>query len=73
VALKIMSMYAQGQTISTPELEILFKIRNVNPAHPGRRRVISLLDHLPPAGPNGVHDCMAFELLGQTLEAPKSQ
>ncbi|KAJ7599022.1 kinase-like protein [Mycena floridula] len=35
--------------------------------HPGRSHVISFLDHFKHKGPNGVHICMVFEVLGENL------
>ncbi|KXN87052.1 Protein kinase dsk1 [Leucoagaricus sp. SymC.cos] len=36
-------------------------------SHPGRSHVISFLDHFRHKGPNGVHVCMVFEVLGENL------
>ncbi|PPQ84556.1 hypothetical protein CVT25_007638 [Psilocybe cyanescens] len=35
--------------------------------HPGRSHVISFLDHFRHKGPNGIHVCMVFEVLGENL------
>src|SRR3984885_628218 len=35
--------------------------------HAGRSHVISFLDHFRHKGPNGVHICMVFEVLGENL------
>lgn len=35
--------------------------------HPGRLHIISFLDHFQQRGPNGIHVCMVFEVLGQNL------
>ncbi|ESK87129.1 cmgc srpk protein kinase [Moniliophthora roreri MCA 2997] len=35
--------------------------------HPGRSHVISFLDHFKHKGPNGIHVCMVFEVLGENL------
>ncbi|KAH8831736.1 kinase-like protein [Flagelloscypha sp. PMI_526] len=35
--------------------------------HPGRSHVISFLDHFRHQGPNGIHICMVFEVLGENL------
>ncbi|KIY47127.1 kinase-like protein, partial [Fistulina hepatica ATCC 64428] len=35
--------------------------------HPGRSHVIAFLDHFRHTGPNGVHVCMVFEVLGENL------
>jgi serine/threonine-protein kinase SRPK3 len=35
--------------------------------HAGRSHVISFLDKFPTQGPNGIHVCVVFELLGEFL------
>ncbi|TFK20104.1 kinase-like protein [Coprinopsis marcescibilis] len=35
--------------------------------HPGKSHVIQFLDHFRHKGPNGVHVCMVFEVLGENL------
>lgn len=49
------------------EIKLLQKVVQANPNHPGRRYVVSLLDSFEHKGPNGVHVCMVFEVLGENL------
>lgn len=49
------------------EIKLLQRVVECNPAHPGRRHVVSLLDHFTHRGPNGTHVCMVFEVLGENL------
>lgn len=49
------------------EIKLLEKVVGSNPLHPGRRHVVSLLDHFVHDGPNGQHVCMVFEVLGENL------
>lgn len=49
------------------EIKLLNKIVQANPNHPGRKHVVSLLDSFEHRGPNGVHVCMVFEVLGENL------
>jgi len=74
VALKILvAKHSLGQAITTPELEILLKIRDADSDHPGRRHVVTMHDYFQHHGPNGAHDCFVFEVLGQTVEALRLQ
>ena len=58
-------------TSSTPS--IVPSLSNPNPppspshTHAGRSHVISFLDHFRHKGPNGIHVCMVFEVLGENL------
>jgi serine/threonine-protein kinase SRPK3 len=45
----------------------LERIATANPSHPGRQHIVSLLDHFEHAGPNGVHMCLVFEALGESV------
>jgi serine/threonine-protein kinase SRPK3 len=49
------------------EIKLLQRVVESNPGHPGRRHVVSLLDHFTHRGPNGSHVCMVFEVLGENL------
>ena len=49
------------------EIKLLQRIISSDPTHPGRRHVISFLDHFRHRGPNGSHVCMVFEVLGENL------
>lgn len=58
-------------TSSTPPLAPTPTHPNPAPSpshtHAGRSHVISFLDHFRHKGPNGVHVCMVFEVLGENL------
>ena len=49
------------------EIKLLNKVVEANPNHPGKRYVVGLLDSFEHKGPNGVHVCMVFEVLGENL------
>lgn len=49
------------------EIKLLQKIVEANPKHAGRAYVVSLLDSFEHKGPNGLHVCMVFEVLGENL------
>lgn len=49
------------------EIKLLSRIVQAKPSHPGRKHVVSLLDSFEHKGPNGVHVCMVFEVLGENL------
>lgn len=58
-------------TSSTPPVHPTPENPNPPPSpsqiHPGRSHVISFLDHFKHKGPNGMHVCMVFEVLGENL------
>ena len=49
------------------EIKLLNRVVEANPNHPGKRYVVGLLDSFEHKGPNGVHVCMVFEVLGENL------
>ena len=67
VALKVVRSAAHYTETAIDEIKLLNKIVQANPDHPGRRHVVSLLDSFEHKGPNGVHVCMVFEVLGENL------
>ena len=67
VALKVVRSAAHYTETALDEIKLLNKIVQANPDHPGRRHVVSLLDSFEHKGPNGVHVCMVFEVLGENL------
>ena len=67
VALKIVRSAAHYTETAIDEIKLLTKIVQAKPDHPGRRHVYSLLDSFEHKGPNGVHVCMVFEVLGENL------
>ncbi|KAI9860264.1 MAG: serine/threonine protein kinase, CMGC group [Vezdaea acicularis] len=67
VALKVVRSAAHYTETALDEIKLLNKIVQANPEHPGRKYVVSLLDSFEHKGPNGVHVCMVFEVLGENL------
>lgn len=67
VALKVVRSAAHYTETAIDEIKLLNKIVQANPNHPGRQYVVSLLDSFEHKGPNGVHVCMVFEVLGENL------
>ena len=67
VALKVVRSAAHYTETAIDEIKLLNKVVEANPNHPGRRYVVSLLDSFEHRGPNGVHVCMVFEVLGENL------
>ena len=49
------------------ELNILQRVASANPQHPGKSRIIQLLDHFECYGPHGIHLCLVLEVLGPSL------
>ena len=67
VALKVVRSAAHYTETAIDEIKLLNKIVQANPTHPGRKHVVSLLDSFEHRGPNGMHVCMVFEVLGENL------
>jgi serine/threonine-protein kinase SRPK3 len=67
VALKVVRSAAHYTETAIDEIKLLNKVVQANPNHPGRKYVVSLLDSFEHKGPNGVHVCMVFEVLGENL------
>lgn len=67
VALKVVKSATHYTETALDEIKLLQRVVESNPAHPGRRHVVSLLDHFTHRGPNGSHVCMVFEVLGENL------
>lgn len=67
VALKVVRSAAHYTETAIDEIKLLNKIVQANHDHPGRKHVVSLLDSFEHKGPNGVHVCMVFEVLGENL------
>ncbi|KAJ9362634.1 hypothetical protein DTO280E4_3287 [Paecilomyces variotii] len=67
VALKVVRSAAHYTETAIDEIKLLNRIVQANPTHPGRKHVVSLLDSFEHKGPNGVHVCMVFEVLGENL------
>jgi serine/threonine-protein kinase SRPK3 len=67
VALKVVRSASQYRETALDEIKLLQKISSANPSHPGRQHIVSLLDHFEHSGPNGVHICLVFEALGESV------
>ena len=67
VALKVVRSAAHYTETAIDEIKLLNKIVQAKPDHPGRKHVVSLLDSFEHKGPNGIHVCMVFEVLGENL------
>ncbi|GMF93604.1 unnamed protein product [Aspergillus oryzae] len=67
VALKVVRSAAHYTEPAIDEIKLLNRIVQAKPSHPGRKHVVSLLDSFEHKGPNGVHVCMVFEVLGENL------
>jgi serine/threonine-protein kinase SRPK3 len=57
----------QYKETALDEIKLLEKIAGANPSHPGRQHIVSLLDHFEHSGPNGIHICLVFEALGESV------
>lgn len=67
VALKVVRSAAHYTETALDEIKLLKKVVDAKKEHPGRAHVVSLLDSFNHKGPNGVHVCMVFEVLGENL------
>lgn len=61
VALKIVTSESNS---SGEELKILKHLSTESQQHPGKSYVMTLLDSFEHRGPNGVHECFVFEVMG---------
>lgn len=50
------------------ELKILRHISTELQQHPGKNCIMTLLDSFEHRGPNGIHECFVFEVMGSSLE-----
>ncbi|KAF9142442.1 serine/threonine protein kinase, CMGC group [Linnemannia schmuckeri] len=67
VALKVVKSAAHYTETAIDEIKLLERVVKANPNDPGRKYVVELLDHFMHRGPNGLHVCMVFEVLGENL------
>ncbi|KAF8931498.1 serine/threonine protein kinase, CMGC group [Haplosporangium gracile] len=67
VALKVVKSAAHYTETAVDEIKLLERVVKANPNDPGRKYVVELLDHFMHRGPNGLHVCMVFEVLGENL------
>ncbi|KAG7194349.1 serine/threonine protein kinase, CMGC group [Scheffersomyces spartinae] len=67
VAMKIVRSAKNFTQTAIDEIKLLDKVRSSDIHHPGHMHVIQLLDTFTHKGPNGIHVCMVFEVLGENL------
>ncbi|WPK23034.1 hypothetical protein PUMCH_000258 [Australozyma saopauloensis] len=67
VAMKIVRSAKHYTDTAIDEIKLLDKVTSSEIHHPGHQHVIQLLDTFTHQGPNGVHVCMVFEVLGENL------
>lgn len=67
VAMKIVRLAKHYTDTAVDEIKLLDRVTCADPHHPGHEHVIQLLDTFTHRGPNGVHVCMVFEVLGENL------
>ncbi|KAI5459570.1 kinase-like domain-containing protein [Mariannaea sp. PMI_226] len=68
-ALKVLSAECYGQEKDIFEKEILAHLRDGDRDQLGYAYVCHLVDDFKHQGPNGVHVCLVFELMGETLRS----
>ncbi|KAF2022232.1 hypothetical protein BU24DRAFT_417870 [Aaosphaeria arxii CBS 175.79] len=56
-----------GQKPHSRELAVLRAVSDVPSDTPGHRYLMTMLDHFQLDGPNGTHDCLVSEVLGQSV------
>lgn len=69
IALKIVKASPSSSEAARDETDILIELAKAedNAIHSGKDYIIKLLSAFYHTGPNGIHTCMAFELLGENL------
>ncbi|TID29337.1 hypothetical protein CANINC_002020 [Pichia inconspicua] len=67
VAIKIVRSSNNYTEAALDEIKILEKINNEDNNHEGKKHIVKLFDHFLHEGPNGIHVCMVFEVLGENM------
>lgn len=67
VAMKVVRSASHYTEAALDEIKLLNSVAEGNASHPGRAHVIGLLDSFEQEGPNGLHVCMVFEVMGENL------
>jgi serine/threonine-protein kinase SRPK3 len=65
--MKVLSAECYGGDTDIFELEILQHLRLANVEHAGYPYISSLTDSFKHEGPNGVHVCLVFKVMGESL------
>ena len=67
VALKVVKSAKHYTEAAIDEVKLLLCARDSDPSDGNRIKTVQLLDNFKVNGPNGVHVCMVFEVLGNNL------
>lgn len=67
-ALKVVKSASRYADTARDEIQLLTKVSDASPAHPGRAYIVSFLDSFTHPGPEN-HICIVFEPLGENLLA----
>lgn len=66
-AMKIVKSAQHYVETALDEIKLLDKVVTSNPEDPARKFIVELYDWFTHKGPNGIHICMVFEVLGPNL------
>jgi len=66
-ALKVVKSADRYAETARDEIQLLSKVAEANPLHPGRSHIVSFLDSFDHDGPEETHVCIVFEPLGENL------
>jgi serine/threonine-protein kinase SRPK3 len=67
VALKIVKSASHYTETAMDEIKLLENVMNADPDDPNRKFIVEFSGWFKHKGPNGIHVCMAFEVLGSNL------
>ena len=67
MAMKILRADSTKARNQPKESDILRSLAEGNPDHPGHEHIVKILDSFTHSGPNGEHDCIVFEALGESV------
>ncbi|KAJ8898191.1 hypothetical protein PR048_003551 [Dryococelus australis] len=67
VALKVVKSASHFTETAVDEIKLLKAVRDTDPIDPKRNKTVQLLNDFKISGVNGVHVCMVFEVLGDTM------
>jgi serine/threonine-protein kinase SRPK3 len=66
-AMKVLSAKAYDGNADLFELDILDHLHKADPSHPGHAHILQLLDSFDHPGPEGLHRCLVFPVMGESL------
>jgi serine/threonine-protein kinase SRPK3 len=67
LAMKVLSAQASNDGADLCELEILEHLRRNETPHPGQAHTLQLIDHFDHPGSKGLHRCLIFPVMGESL------